>query len=35
MRLLEVINFADMPGGMGELERDPRAVPAGWETAGP
>ena len=33
MRLLEVIDLADMPGGMGELETDALAMPAGRKAA--
>ena len=29
MRLFEMINLADMPSGMGELEPDALAMPAG------
>jgi hypothetical protein len=29
MRLFEMIDLADMPGGMGELEPDAFAMPAG------
>jgi hypothetical protein len=33
MRLLEVIDLADMPGRMGELEADALAMPAGRKPA--
>jgi hypothetical protein len=33
MRLLEMVDLADMPGGMGELEADALAMPAGRKAA--
>ena len=31
MCLFEMVDFADMFGGMGELEADALAMPAGWK----